>query len=58
MEQMTHLLWNFNAFSCLSMVSIFILIISTLNTLNEETPAGKEYIPSFQPLQQVNSNRA
>lgn len=36
MEQMTHLFLRFNAFSCLSVVSVFILIISSFNTYSEE----------------------
>lgn len=47
MEQMTYLFLSFNAFSCLSMVSVFILIISSFSAYNEE--AQREDISSFQP---------
>lgn len=56
MEQMTHLFLRFNAFSCLSVVSVFILIISSFNTYSEE--AQGEDVSFLQPLQQANSSRA
>lgn len=55
MEQRTHLFLKFNAFSCLSVVSVFILIISSFNTFSEE--AQGEGISFLQPLQQANSSR-